>query len=216
MNRVTEETFFLKTLIFDDPTIIWQTLNLYFLNFKSPNNPQTQKHMTNKVEELFKDNYALLCLVSFSIVKDRDAAKDIVQDFFVSIWNKRDTLNITTSFEAYARRSVKNLSLLYLEKEKKVKKIGHELDMVREDTQPLLDKPKKNSKLYDLLNQMPDKRKEIFISFVVQGKSYSEIAESNGVSINTVKTQMKRAYAFLRTHKKQDFVSVILISSSFF
>lgn len=172
--------------------------------------------MTNKVEELFKDNYALLCLVSFSIVKDRDAAKDIVQDFFVSIWNKKDTLTITTSFEAYARRSVKNLSLLYLEKEKKTSRLEHDVDFGKEDPPSLLDKPKKNRKLYDLLNQMPDKRREIFISFVVQGKSYSEIAESNGVSINTVKTQMKRAYAFLRTHKKQDFISVVLISCSFF
>lgn len=172
--------------------------------------------MTNKVEELFKDNYALLCLVSFSFVKDRDVAKDIVQDFFVSFWNKRDTITITTSFEAYARRSVKNLSLQYLEKNKKTRRLGHDLDMANEDSQPMLDKPRKNSKLNDLLNQMPDKRREIFISFVVQGKSYSEIAESNGVSINTVKTQMKRAYAFLRSHKKQDFIPVVLIFCSFF
>src|SRR5690606_6394991 len=154
-NRVTKETFFLKTLIFDTQSPIWSVLNLYFLNFKSPNNPQTQKIMTNKVEELFKDNYALLCLVSFCIVKDRDVAKDIVQDFFVSIWNKRDTLTITTSFEAYARRSVKNLSLLYLEKEKKTGRFLPDFDMGKEDPQPLLDKPKKNRKLYDLLNQMP-------------------------------------------------------------
>lgn len=172
--------------------------------------------MTNKVEELFKDNYALLCLVSFSFVKDRDVAKDIVQDFFVSFWNKRDTITITTSFEAYARKSVKNLSLQYLEKEKRTRRLGHDLDMGKEDPQPLLDKPQKNNKLYELLNQMPDKRREIFISFVVQGKSYSEIAESNGVSINTVKTQMKRAYAFLRSHKKQDFITFYLLLFSFF
>jgi len=166
--------------------------------------------MTNKVEELFKDNYALLCLVSFSIVKDRDAAKDIVQDFFVSFWNKRDTLTITTSFEAYARRSVRNLSLLYVEKAKKTRSFNNDLDTGGEEPEPFLDKPKKGNKLYELLNQMPDKRREIFVSFVVQGKSYSEIAESNGVSINTVKTQMKRAYAFLRSHKKQDFLSTVL------
>lgn len=160
--------------------------------------------MTSRVEKLFKDNYAFLCLVSFAIVKDRDVAKDIVQDFFVSFWNKRESISITTSFASYARKSVKNLSLLYLEKEKKEKRVRNDLDSDNFSTQPTSEKPSKNHKLYDLLNQMPDKRKEIFISFVVDGKSYSEIAESKGVSKNTVKTQMKRAYAFLRSHKKED------------
>lgn len=162
--------------------------------------------MTSRVEKLFKDNYAFLCLVSFSIVKDSDVAKDIVQDFFVSFWNKRESISITTSFASYARKSVKNLSLLYLEKEKKEKNIYNDLDSDNFSTQPAPEKPSNNNKLYDLLNQMPDKRKEIFISFVVDGKSYSEIAESKGVSKNTVKTQMKRAYAFLRSHKKEDFI----------
>ena len=170
--------------------------------------------MTNKVKELFENNYALLCLVSLSIVKDRDVAKDLVQDFFVSYWNRRDTLVITSSFEAYARQSVRNLSLLHLEKVKKQRRLQTELDADREEYQPPLDVPGKNKKLDTLLEQMPDKRREIFISFVVHGKSYSEIAESTGVSINTVKTQMKRAYAFMRSHKRQDFLYFFLLHLS--
>lgn len=34
-------------------------------------------------EFLFKKNYQFLCLVSLAIVKDKDASKDIVQDFFI-------------------------------------------------------------------------------------------------------------------------------------
>lgn len=168
--------------------------------------------MTDKVERLFKDNYALLCLVAFSIVKDHDVAKDVVQDFFVSFWNRRGQLKISTSFEAYARKSVKNLSLLHLEREKRSRNLQSELELIREDQQPQpMERLPRNNKLNELLGQMPDKRREIFIAFVVHGKSYSEIAESNAVSINTVKTQMKRAYAFLRTHRKQDFISTVLL-----
>ena len=166
--------------------------------------------MSNKVKELFENNYALLCLVSFSIVKDRDVAKDLVQDFFVSVWHRRDSLSINTSFEAYARQSVKNLSFQHLEKVSKQRRLQMELDTDREVHQPAMEGPRKNNKLEALLDQMPDKRREIFVSFVVHGKSYSEIAESKGVSINTVKTQMKRAYAFLRAHKRQDFLYVFL------
>lgn len=170
--------------------------------------------MSNEVKELFENNYALLCLVSFSIVRDREIAKDLVQDFFVSFWSRRDTVSITSSFEAYARQSVKNLSFQHLEKVGRQRRLQKELDAPREDYQPPMEEPSKNGKLKALLEQMPDKRREIFVSFVVHGKSYAEIAESKGVSINTVKTQMKRAYAFLRNQERRDFLYLFLTLAS--
>lgn len=165
--------------------------------------------MTFKVEELFKKNYALLCLVSFSIVKDKDVAKDIVQDFFVSFWNKRESISISTSFEAYARKSVKNLSLQYLNKKNKEQRMFE--DIRAEDSSSNIPNDKQNNKLNELVNLLPEKRKEIFLSVVVHGKSYAEIAETNGISVNTVKTQMKRAYAFLRSYRKEDYITVFLL-----
>ncbi|NDV16949.1 RNA polymerase sigma-70 factor [Muricauda sp. TY007] len=165
--------------------------------------------MTFKVEELFKKNYALLCLVSFSIVKDKDVAKDIVQDFFVSFWNKRESISISTSFEAYARKSVKNLSLQYLNKKNKEQRMFE--DIRAEDSSSNIPNDKQNNKLNELVNLLPEKRKEIFLSVVVHGKSYAEIAETNGISVNTVKTQMKRAYAFLRSYRKEDYIAVFLL-----
>jgi len=41
-----------------------------------------------EMERLFKEHYALLCLVAFGILKDRDAAKDVVQDFLYPIGKK--------------------------------------------------------------------------------------------------------------------------------
>ncbi|MBR9855776.1 MAG: sigma-70 family RNA polymerase sigma factor [Algicola sp.] len=166
--------------------------------------------MNFKVEEFFKKNYAFLCLVSFSIVKDEDAAKDIVQDFFVSFWNNKEYVSISNSMDAYARKAVKNLSLQYLIKKKKELNLVNNLQI--ESQQSTQDIDKSNfSKLNDLIDRLPNKRKEIFISVVVHGRSYSEIAETNKISVNTVKTQMKRAYAFLREYKKEDYISLIIL-----
>ncbi len=167
--------------------------------------------MTTKVEELFKKNYPLLCLVSFSIVKDKDIAKDIVQDFFVSFWNKRDTISISTSFEAYARKSVKNLSLQYLKKKKREQRLNEIILIEVDKAEAPVDKPNINKKLDELIDQLPKKRKEIFLSVVVHGKSYAEIAKTNDISVNTVKTQMKRAYAFLRSYQKEDYITYFFI-----
>jgi len=40
----------------------------------------------------------------FSIVKDKDGAKDNVQDFFYSYWQRRASISITLPFKAYAIR----------------------------------------------------------------------------------------------------------------
>lgn len=158
------------------------------------------------MERLFKEHHSLLCLVAFGIVRDRDAAKDIVQDFFISYWQKRETIFLTISFKAYAIKAVKNLSLLSLNEAKKEQSLLRNLDFRDSDEQKALDESTKVKKLQRLLEKLPESRRHIFMSFVVHGQSYSEIAENNGISINTVKTQMKRAYAFLRTEATEDLL----------
>lgn len=162
---------------------------------------------TKEIEYLFKDNYTLLCLVSFTIIKDKDAARDIVQDFFISYWQKRKVLSLRISFQAYAVRAVKNLSLIAVKKTNKEQPLDVVLHKHEYEVQNTLDKSNIHEKLWELLNQLPHSRKEIFISSVVHGQTYAQIAEINGISINTVKTQMKRAYAFLRSKaRKSDLV----------
>ena len=159
---------------------------------------------TTKTERLFKEHYTLLCLVAFSILKDKDTARDVVHDFFISYWQKRKTISITISFQAYAVRAVKNLSLIAIKKLHKEQSLDAiALTKQEDDVYNETDIFKRHDKLWELLNQLPCSRKEIFISSVVHGQSYAEIAELNGISINTVKTQMKRAYAFLRSNAKE-------------
>ena len=67
-------------------------------------------------------------------------------------------------------------------------------------------------KLEELMSRLPEGRRSIFMSFVVNGQSYSEIAENNGISVNTVKTQMKRAYAFLRKEATEDLLYLFVLA----
>jgi len=169
------------------------------------------KKNTSELEQLFKGHYALLCLVSLKIVKDRDVAKDVVQDFFISYWQRIDDISLKASFKSYSIRAVKNLSLQSLEKERK-KKAALEDFMIIETEEDTHQTPIKTKKLQELLNRLPEKRRTIFMSVVVHGQSYKEIAENNGVSVNTVKTQMKRAYSFLRSEANKDLLYFIVLT----
>lgn len=167
-----------------------------------------------EIEQLFKDHYVLLCLVAYSILKDKDAVQDVVQDFFISYWQKRKSISIQISFQAYAVRAVKNLSLMAIEKSKKEKSFLLNLDKQEYEVQNPVDKSNRYEKILELVNLLPKNRKEIFISFVLHDQSYSKIAQSNGISINTVKTQMKRAYAFLRSKAKDSELHYLLIMTT--
>lgn len=162
------------------------------------------------MELLFKEYFPLLCLVAFGIVKDKDSAKDIVQDFFISYWQRQETISITVSFKAYAIKSVKNLSLKALQKAKKQELILTDLYIDECEDEKISDTLSSKGSVLSLLDQLPESRRQIFISAILNGQSYAEIAESQGISINTVKTQMKRAYAFLRQESAQKIIHSIM------
>jgi RNA polymerase sigma-70 factor (ECF subfamily) len=157
---------------------------------------------------LFKENYSFLCLISLSIVKDENVSKDVVQDFFVSYWQRRNAISITISFRAYAVKAVKNLSLLAIKKVEKERALIKDLDIEVYDVQRFIEEPKRQGKIFEALNKLPLKRREIFIAAILNDHSYDEIAESKEISVNTVKTQIKRSYAFLRSYLKEDLVIV--------
>lgn len=158
-------------------------------------------------EELYNEHFVFLSLVSFNITKDKDAVKDIVQDFFIYLWEKEEALNFTISFRAYAAKAVKNLSIQHIEKNKKITLENTKIVLPKFEEPVVFEKAEENkkSKIHTLVERIPKARREIFMSHVVIGHSYAEIAEMYNISINTVKTQMKRSYAFLREFENVAF-----------
>ena len=62
-------------------------------------------------ETLFHQYYRYLCVYAEKITQNHDVAEEIVQDFFVRLWEKREQLSINSSIKSYFFRSVKNLCL---------------------------------------------------------------------------------------------------------
>ncbi|MEO8252836.1 MAG: sigma-70 family RNA polymerase sigma factor [Flavobacterium sp.] len=163
-------------------------------------------------EDLYKEHFVFLCLVSFNITKDKDVAKDVVQDFFIYMWEKESSTNFSFSFKAYATKAIKNLSLQQLQKNKTISLETPKIILPKFEEQAVFEEISTTQKprIYTLVDKIPLARREIFMSHVVEGHSYAEIAEIYNISINTVKTQMKRAYAFLREFENTSTLTTIL------
>ncbi|MOA26710.1 RNA polymerase sigma factor [compost metagenome] len=133
------------------------------------------------------------------------------------VWNKRDQIQLKSSFEAYAVRSVKNICITHIKRQRDlIIYQGGELPEIAFDPDGTINderlKAKIYSKLTEALNKLPAERKKLFLMSNVQGLTYAEIAERNNISVNTVKTQIKKAYATLRSQLSENLLIGILLS----
>jgi len=156
-------------------------------------------------EILFHKYYRYLCLYATKIINDDSAAEEIVQDFFVKIWEKRETISIETSFKNYLFRSVKNLCINYIQHNKTklryAQKVISEVEnhFSDDDSFPEIEL---SQKIEESINSLPEKRKEIFRLSRQEGLKYHEIATKLNISIKTVETQMSLAIKTLRDKLK--------------
>ncbi|MFA8434645.1 MAG: RNA polymerase sigma-70 factor [Marinifilaceae bacterium] len=165
-------------------------------------------------EAFFKGYYQDLFLWAHSILKDEVAAEDVVQEFFLDFWQKKRYQHIQTNLHSYIFRAVKNSCLNYLQRESKLLRDIEHLD--REAFAPKADPEvlDSNQEIYSAINQLPEKCKEVFMLCCVHGHTYNEAAEDLGISLNTVRTQMTRAFKFLREKLRSPYLFNLLFFHS--
>ncbi|MBN2261918.1 MAG: RNA polymerase sigma-70 factor, partial [Prolixibacteraceae bacterium] len=72
-------------------------------------------------ESFFRNYYERLCNYANTILNDMDEAEEIVQNAFLAMWEKRESIDVHTSLKSYLYRSVYNSSLNHV-KHLKVKR----------------------------------------------------------------------------------------------
>lgn len=156
--------------------------------------------------DLFRKYYSSMCHFARQFLNDSEMAEETVQDMFVRIWEKRESLNIETSVKHYLFRSVRNQCLNQIQHQKirqqyasLVKESAHQ-DINPDQYYVEVDLLKRIEKSIDSL---PVKRQEIFRLSREQGLKYKEIAEELNISIKTVEAQMGLALKHLREDLKE-------------
>jgi RNA polymerase sigma-70 factor (ECF subfamily) len=156
-------------------------------------------------EKLFKLYYGYLCNFATKIIADDVAAEEIVQEFFVKFWERRADLSVESSLKNYLFRSVKNLCLNHI-KHSNIK-LQHAQKVIAEsETSNFNNDYIEVDLAADIaksIEELPEKRREIFRLSREEGLKYREIAEKLNISIKTVEVQMSLAIKSLREKLKK-------------
>jgi RNA polymerase sigma-70 factor (ECF subfamily) len=166
-------------------------------------------------EMLFKQHFKPLCFLAQRYVKDLDMAREIVQESFMALWDKRGGLDASKPVKAYLSTIVYNKSLNYLRSEKKFDKdllISEHLmgDPIGEYTDALIVKDIQ-AKIDQAMEELPEKCREIFMMNRYKHLKYQEIADKLQISVKTVEAQMSKALQRMRISLSEYLTWAIII-----
>lgn len=155
------------------------------------------------IEQLFKKLYVSLVNHSNKFVKDVEAAREVVQETFVHLLEKGESLQIKTSAEAYLYMAVRNRSLNYLKAQMRDLDRQGELHENYTATQDTNIQGVESADLAYILDaaieSLSKKTQVIFRLSRDESLSYKEISEQLGISIKTVEFHISSALKTIRT-----------------
>ncbi len=191
-------------------------------NTSKPSESELVKALTNGEIKAFNNLFQLygnrLFRFALGYMKSEPDAEELVQDVFMKIWEKRLELKEDLSFKAYIFTIAFNIIRKYfLKKALTTKYFEHQVieDMVINTIQNIDYQSTKN--LIDrIVDQLPARRKEVFIKSRFEGFTVKEIADELGTSPKTVENQLGEALKFIREHLSKDDLTTIVFFILFY
>lgn len=155
------------------------------------------------LDEALTRYWAPLVRYAQGFLHSRDAAEDAAQEAFVRLWKGRGEWTPTGSLQGYLYRILRN-HLLNERRAQRVRARWHERVLRREIKRPptpleMTEGGELADAVREALEQLPPRRREVFTLIRFHGFSYGEVAETLGISPQTVANHMSAALSALRT-----------------
>ncbi len=186
------------------------------------------------------DHSKLLCLLSsgdqwaFEVIYDRfadrlyryiysrtrvkETSEEILQEIFVSLWARRESLEITTSLDSYLFGTAKHKILSHFRSEGVRKKYAAELalfaaERVDNSSEELLEEKDLEQTIKERISELPEKCQTVFLLSRVEHQPIKHIAERLNISHRTVENYICQALKHLKVSLGEFLVLSILFAA---
>jgi len=158
----------------------------------------SDKNKRKQFKLLFDTYYDSMCLYGLKFIDSLEVVEDLVQEVFAKCWKNQIDF---THPQKYLLRAVKNKCVNYLKSQKNLKQITlvenlPEHSFITVEENDYLEN--KINHINNLIETLPPATRQVFNCIIIQDMSYKEAAEELELSLNTIKTQIKRARKILR------------------
>lgn len=187
-------------------------------------NNDTSKELA--LEEFFCASFQYyeipLKTLALRLLKDEVHAQDILQEVFIVFWEARHRIEEINNIEAYLFTMTRNKIMDALRKvsvdEKLKDQLWESMKTESNDNAENIEAKELQEILAKAIEELPPKRKQIYLLKNEEGISYQDIAEKMNISQHTVKNQLSSAIGSIRAFVIRRFgnLSVFILISHFF
>ena len=155
--------------------------------------------------------YPDLCGFAASYVTSKRRGREVVQEVFLEIWERRESWKVSGSLKSYLFQAVRNRALNFLRTEKNryglKQKLKHTVPTRRLRTaEDNLCYDELSDAIEEAVEQLSPRRREAFTLHRQHGLTYKEIAEVMEISPKTVENHIGRALKSLREMLSPEFI----------
>lgn len=168
--------------------------------------------------ELFQIYGNRIYLFAFGYLKSKPETEELVQDVFLKVWERRFELKDNLSFKAYIFTIAFNIIRKHFVKRALTAKYFEQqiIDDLDLNTVHRIDYESTKKLIDQIIDQLPPRRKTVFIKSRFEGCTVKEIAEELGTSPKTVENQLGEALKFIREHLNTEGFAVIVFFVLFY
>lgn len=170
-------------------------------------------------DELFEQYGKKLYGFALSYLKTENEAEELVQEVFVRLWENRKSLKPDQTFRSYLFTIALNQIRKYFRKKAIAIRHLSQLDQTDFDydnqTEEKIDYASTLSRIEQVIEQLPSRKKLIFKKSRIDGKTSKEIAEELNITAGTVDNQVSEAMKIIRETLKGEQLSILLFIALF-
>lgn len=160
-------------------------------------------------EQLFRNHNFELCNLAYNLLRDKDAAKDVVQDVFLKLWKNKERVSFGEQIRHYLFRATVHTAMNHLRTAKKTVRMENDdifLNVAASADSQEIGFKELELRVRSAIDRLPPKCQTIYILSRQEGMKYQEIADTLNLSVKTVENQMGIALEKLR-HDLKPFLT---------